>query len=467
MGNDDEIKQLIRHESESFLKHALVQSKGSMALYDVDTEFGKTRHNKSFVVIGATALTILILAVAAVLVTRTIEQGVARAPIDIGVFEDLNLKDILDSSKRNQNDLTRAKLELSQLDDDLKSGLGAADRDYQAAVESIQALNLGKTEESQRMAEAAIARDATKQKLSSSHTAAAAKKREEIAAIQKRIDEYDSRSLAQAKQQQATLANERTAFDIEQNQQAQLFQSRIAEMEAARKRDVAALTSQKDELAASLTARYNPKLTDTRSAALLTGWISPVVSPPAPFHPYLGPAGILDSAAEAKLDQSFSNLEYLTSRLQAVPYINSVPAALSRIEGETRLLVAAYRAALQAAGSDLLIRDQTIAALTARAEAAEASLGEYRQAVAEYARYSHEDGFVIDATDNAKLLLCLDPGVSAQNGDIGYIVRGNESIGNIVLSLSGDKVYAQTTRIMTKPRIFDSIIIAASREAAK
>lgn len=469
MDNDNEIKQLIRRESDSFLKNALIQSKGKEASYNLDTEFARTRHNKSFVVVGVTALTILILGVAAVAVTRVIERNIAKAPVNVTAFEDLNLKDILDSSKRNESDLARAKLELSQLDADLKSGLDAADRDYQSSVESIRARAPGSAEENRQIAEAAAARDAAQRKLKSDYASAAAKKRGEMATIQKRIDQYDSRSLAQAKEAQSTLANEQTAFDIEKKQQADLYESRIADLEAGRRRDVSALTRQKDDLAASLTARYNPKFGDSRASSLLSGWVAPAVSPLAPFHPYLGPAGIFDSDAEARLDASFGNLEYLSAKLQAVPYINSVPSALSRIEGEARVSIAAYRAALQTAGSGLRTRDDTIAALTARAESAEASLEQYRLAVAAYARENHESGYVIDARDGARLLIYLDPGVSVQDGSLGYVVRGDTSVATVTFSLRGKSVYANVAKVEEgeSPQAFDSILIAASREAAQ
>jgi hypothetical protein len=469
MGNDDEIKHLIRRESESFLKNALVESKGKGAAYDLTAEFARTRRNKSFVVIGATAITIAVLGVAAVAVTRAIERNIARAPVDVAAFEDLHLKDILDSSKRNEADLDRAKLELSQLDGDLESGLETADRDYRSSVESIRARALGGADESRSIARAAATKDAVQRKLRVDYSVAAAAKREEIAAAQKRIDQYDSRSLAQAKEEQSTLANERVAFDIEKKQQAQFYESRIAEIEAARDRDMADLTRQRNELAASITARYNPSFQDSLSTSLLSGWSRPTDAPLAPFHPYLGPAGILDSTAQTALDASFGNLEYLSSKLKAVPYINSVPTALSRIEGEARLSVSAYRAALQAAGSGLESRDKTIAELKARAEAAENGLNRYRAAVAAYARENRESGYVIDVGDGAQLLVCLDPGVTVKDGSVGYVVHGDTAVATVAFSLGGGSVYARVVKIEEgkKPEVFDSILVSASPEAAQ
>ena len=57
--------------------------------------------------------------------------------------------------------------------------------------------------------------------------------------MQKRVDQYDTRLVNQAKQQQAVLASQRVAFDLEKQKQADFYEARIKELETARARDVA------------------------------------------------------------------------------------------------------------------------------------------------------------------------------------------------------------------------------------
>ena len=400
MGDDNEIRQLIRHESESFLNTALVHSKDVVKTYDLDVEFAKTKQNKSFFVIVATLIAIVAVGAAAFGVTRAIEISVAASPVDVTAFEDLNLKDILDTSKRNEADMQRVKSDLAQLQLDLKTNLDAVDRDYKAAIVSIKANTANPADEKAQTTIADAAAAAKRQKLQAAYRTASAAKQAEIDAIQKKVDQYDSRAVEQAKKQEAVLQSERMAFDIEKKQQAQMYETRIADLEAARAKDVADLTRQKDELAASLTARYNPTYADDRSASLLQSVRKDL--PPAPaleaFHPYLSAAGVLDKAAMQQLDQSFSDFEYLSAKLRAVPYINSVPSSFSRMESEARASIVSYRVALTAAaGSGLEDRDARIAALEAGPLPREASLEQFRWAVSSFARESRESGYVIDA----------------------------------------------------------------------
>jgi len=471
MGDDNEIRQLIRHESESFLKTALVHSKDVVKTYDLDIEFARTKQNKSFFVIVATLIAIIAVGAAAFGVTRAIEISVAASPVDVTAFEDLNLKDILDTSKRNEADMERAKNDLAQLQLDLKTNLDAVARDYKAAVESIKANTANPADEKAQTTIADAAAAAKRQKLQADYKTASAAKQAEIDAIQKKVDQYDSRAVEQAKKQEAVLQSERMAFDIEKQQQAKMYEARIADLEAARAKDVADLTRQKDELAASLTARYNPTYADDRSANLLQSVKKDLPQAPAPeaFHPYLSAAGVLDKAAMQQLDQSFSDFEYLSAKLRAVPYINSVPSSLSRMETEARSSLAAYRAALTAAGSDLKDRDQTIAELTARAKAAENSLEQYRWAVSSYARQSRDSGYVIDARDTAKLEIYLDPTVPVSDGGTGYVVRGDKTIATLSFHVAAGKVDASVTRMEPDETLlaFDSIVVDASKDAAQ
>jgi hypothetical protein len=478
MGDDNEIRQLIRQESESFLKSALHDSKDVVKSYDFDVEYAKTRQNRSFVVIGATLITIIVLSVAALVVTRFIEARIAAAPVDVAAFDDLNLKDILDTSKRNESDRQRVKLELTQLQYDLSSSISAEDRDLQSSIETIRARSNGSTDERAQVATATAAAAARKRRLNASYVAEAAKKNAELAAIQKKIDQYDSRMLEQANKQEARLQSERMVFDLEKKQQAAVYESRIANIEAARKRDIATLKRQKDELAASLTLRYNPNFADDRSQGLLSGSQADVSTSMAldPLHPYLSSAGVLDPSTATRLDRSFADFEFLSAKLRAVPYINSVPPSLTRIESEARSSISSYRSALAAAGEGLANRDAQIAerdariaVLVARAQAAETSLEQFRFAVSSFARASREGGYVIDPRDSSKILVYLDAAIPVADGASGYIVRGEKSIATVTFHVDGGKTFANLSRLETGETLlaFDTILVDASKEAEK
>ncbi len=470
MGDDNEIRQLIRRESEAFLARAFKEAEQKGSAYDFEREFAQTAKNKSLVVLVATFATLVALGGVAFGVTRIIERRTAAAPVDVTAFEDLNLKDILDTAKRNESEMERSRLEMAKLDYELKTGVEASDRNYQAAAESIQALGLPSSEESRRLKEAQAAAAREKKQIRDAYSAKAKAKQAEIAELQKRIDQYDSRLMEQAKKQQELLDAERRLFDIEKQKQASVYEARIAEIAGARTKDVATLKRQKDELAASLTSRYNPKLTDERSDSLLSGYKPPsAIAPQADMNPYIESSGVAAQGTGAALRRSFSDFLYLSSKIRAVPYINSVPPALARMEAEARESVALYSGALARAGNGLQERDARIRELLARAEAAEKALASYKWAIDQYVRASQEGGYVLDPRDPAGLTVSLNPGVPVSEGSVGYVVRGDKAVATIKFFTKEGTTRARVVEVAEGESIrpFDAVLVEAVPEASK
>lgn len=469
MGDDNEIRQIIRRESESFLTTALHAAKDVGTTYDFETEFAKTKQNRSFLVWGVIAATILALGAAAYGVTRIIGEQAAKAPVDIRVFADLNLKDLLDTAKRNENDMSQAKQELAALDYDYRTRSEAADRSYASAVESIKTRNLGASQENREIEAAAASRDEAKRRLSVDYQPAAAAKKAQIAEIQKKIDAYDQRTMAQAKQQQAVLDNERRLFDMQMKSQTAVYESQIADLKAARTRDMAAMKRQTDALAAALTARYNPVFGDARSKALLDSWKAPLDpgQPPA-LPPYLESRGFMDAGSSLRLDQSLADFRYLSGELGSIPYLNSVPPALSRMESEALADIATYRAALVKAAAGLEDRDAQIAELTATLEATRRALDRYARAVSEYLLANSEGGVVVDPRDPSSIVVDLNPALPAADGSTGYAVRNDRIVARLSFYLKDGRLFARVTNMKAGAglKAFDAIVVDAAAPAA-
>jgi hypothetical protein len=501
MGDDNEVRQLIRRESETFLQKALTDTKGVVKKYDFETEFANTRKNRSPVVVVVTIATIVALGLAAWGVTLLIQRQSRSAPVDVRAFNDLNLKDLLDTSKRNSDDLSRAQQELARISDDYRAANDAADRTYASAVESIKASNFPPAQEKRELDAASAARADTRKKLSASYVPASAALKKQMADIQTRIDSYDKRMMDQAKQQQTLLDSERRLADIEMKKQADIYEARLADLKAARSRDLVSFRQQRDDLRNSLTARWNPVFDDDRSKTLIGNWSEPK-GPKAAFPaipPYLEDRGIMARGSSAQLDQSHSDLLYLVAKLRAIPYMNSVPATLSRIENEIRTSITSYRGALagstaglqdrdeqianlnqQVADRDRQIenlkrqiadliadRDRQIADLNAQKKAVQQIVDRYRWAVGEYLGSTGESGYIIDASDPANVVLELNPAVTAGDGSNGYVVRNGQVIANLSFFAKDGAVLARIVGMSPAAkdvRPFDIVLLSAAGE---
>jgi hypothetical protein len=463
MGDDNEIRALIRRESESSLKRALVESTEVAKKYDFEFEFAQTKKNRSFIVLGATLLTIIALGGAAFGVVKIVERQTAAAPVDVRAFEDLNLKDLLDSAKRNENQIDLAKQSLTKLDYDLKSNLDAADRDYAAALNQIRLRN--PPDEAAQIQAALAVRDARKRQLQGDYNAAAGKLRAQIAEVQSKIDKYDQRLMDQANKQQAILDNTRRVFEIEKKKQADLYEARIADLEARRKSDLAQLTRQRDELAATLTSRYNPTYADPRSATLLKGpFPRSQLSAVQAFPPYLEQNRFIEAGSGVRLDRSLSDFLYISGKLRAVPYMNSIPPALARMETEAFNSIVSYRAALASAAGGLKTRDDQISQLQEREKVIQATLDRFNWAVSEYVQENREGGYILDPRDLNNISVAINPAVSVADQASGFVVRGDKAIATVVFKVGGGSTTAKMVDLVAGETLkpFDTILVHAA-----
>ncbi|HUX37430.1 MAG TPA: hypothetical protein VMV44_05960 [Rectinemataceae bacterium] len=462
MGDDNEIRQLIHREAEDFLSKARDATKDIREVYDLEKEFAKTHKNRSLMIPLVTLATLLVLGGIAWGVTYWIQAANNAAPVDVASFDDLNLKDLLDTAKRNENDMASAQSDLHQLQFDLRSSLDAADQEYESNIENIKARVVRPAEVTKQSAAAKAARDAKKRAVQASFAPRMAAKNAEIAAIQAKIDSYDQRLMQQAQAQQAVLDSANKKFDLERKSLVSDYEKRLADVVARRKSDIAALNTQRARLVASLTVRYNPVFTDQRMQSLLAGWKAPsTYGPYAALPAYLATAGVLSAEDQAKLDASLSDFGYIAEQLRQVPWINSVPDALSRLESEGLQSATLYRSSLAAAAAAIEARDKTIAALTDRAVAAETARDRLRWAVGSYADIRREAGFVVDPRDSSGVVLVMSPLVPVPDGASAFVLRGDKTIATLRISSRGDEKIGVVQSLVDGQSIlpFDSVLV--------
>ncbi len=477
MGDNDEIRQIIHRESERILERALVETEGLAKRYDFQTEFAKSKKNRHPFVLVGTLLTIAALGGAAFGVTRIINERTRRAPIEVGAFEDLNLRDLLDRAKRNEVALGIAKVELGRLEEAYAGELSQIELQLRAAKDTLAASGGREGAEQRRTAgsmdaAAAKARDAAK----ATYEPAIASKKREIERLQAEVDRYDQRLAEQTKKQREAIDNQRRLFELETRQLTDRYEARIAQLERARKAEAEAAARQREELKAALDERrqrelaatilrYNPILDDERSKALLEGWAAGEAAMLPPLPSYLLRARTADESNYAAIERAERNFGYLSARLRAVPYVNSVPAALARAEAEALGAMASYRQLLERAARGLESRDTTIAALEARATTAEVALERYRWAVSEYTRLSREGGYILDPRTPADIVIALSDAFPVAEGMSAYVFRdGDRPIATIAFFLRDGVVRARLVELARGETIrpFDSILVQIS-----
>lgn len=454
MGDENQVKDLSVVVKELLLQEAgkLVSEKPK--LYNLEEEFAHTRANRSLRVFFIVLAFVAVAGAATFGITAYIEDQNRRITVDIKEFDDVNLKDLLNVAKKNDNDMALARTALSDMQLELSDRIGTVNVETASAVEVLATRGLS-AEEREKQAAQIRAQGASKvAALRASYAPKIRAKEAEIKEIQKKIDEYDQRSLESARKQEEVLNNQQKLYDLEMTKQKNQYEARLSEARASYDRDMAAQKAaqksvvkalndkyaadmaalkekQKKEIAA-LILKYNPVFESEADKALLAAAVDPAArNGLAALRTRLAEkAEYADAEALARQQAAIAGRDALLARIRKIPFENSVPPALSRLDALDQTVLLGYEGIADRLLGVIRARDDVIKQREATIQAKEAEAGglarvveQDRVAFEHYARKIRENGFIIAATDPARVSLYLNPVYTVQDGDEGLVFR--------------------------------------------
>jgi hypothetical protein len=475
MGDDNEIRQLIHVEAEDLLKKAKAVTTQGVVAYDFASEFSGSRKNRSLLVIFGSLATILALGFAAFEVTGFIKKQNDSIPVNVRVFEDLDLKNILSGAKDMQKKVQQAQGEINQFMSDRKNDLDAIDRDHQSALLAISAKASSPEEETALIETERKEWEKKRRATEASYAEKISVRTDELKKLG--VASGDQSKVSKAMASQDALDSSGQVLELEKQKLTDEFAARTLELETRSEAAVAAVIKQRDELAAALTARFNPVFSDARSKALIGSWKAPAANPDfVKIADYLVKSSILSPEDIKKYDSSLDNLQYLTGKLETVPWVNSPPTMLSRLKNEAYTSIAGYRGFLDKASKGLDLRDKTIAErdrtiadLNLRLLAMQAERDAYSWSIARHASLQRDDGYVVDTRNPKIMTVLLGYAASVPDGTIALVVRGEKAVGSVRITGRDGKSFASTVSVTPGESIqpLDSIIIPVDSQSAK
>lgn len=450
---------------------------GGGELYDVDKEFRKTRKNRSLLVPLSLAGMVILMSGLAWGITGMINRRAKSVEVDIRSFQDLNLRDLLDSAKRYDADLDRATRELAALEGDRQSRLESIEEKRRSDLALLEAVNLSEDERVRRRRSIEGEAAAASRNIRAGLDPVIQEKRVEIAAIQEKIASYDARSIEEAKKQQEVLDNQQRLYELEKQRLTSFYEERLASLEEALRQEqiqgrrtleraVAELSAAHKREMADLTARYNPTWEAEEPAAKVlsgAGSIGPGAAHPLPQR--TAPAGSPVAAERVRaFAETYDGLRLVLGRLAETPYLNSVPKALSAADASAAALGQEYLALLAASAQAVSSRNARIGELERAVAEARLRLDAAAVALTAYVRSVNAAGIVVAGRGTADIALFIDPQYmgDAGSGRSAWIFRGDdEPVAEAVLERRGDTVFCRILRLEEgmAVRPFDKVLL--------
>lgn len=475
MGDDNQIKDLVAQVSRESLAQSLQNLQKETLAYDLEREFAATKKHRSFFVLGLTLVTVLALVFSAWLTVRIIERRSAQQNVDISSFEDLNLKDLLNVAKRTEDELAVAQRELIALERQQEDEVRLVQSAYSAELELIGAQRGSEADKVRSRSAALQRRDAQLAEIRLRYEPLIIAKQQQIEEISRRLAQYDSRMLEQAKANEEMLASERRLFELDRerllethSQQLAVLQTQLVEeserFEKSRAELLATLRSSHQAELREQALVYNPQFADAGLLAILdarppdvAGFLklfdaaaaveadpsanataegSPEAtpdeaagSPAAPVEPkprlplaaLILDTGVDVTALGTQAAIQASNLLRLAEALTAIPYYNSVPPALAQLRASAFALASTYNSVAELLAVELTQARQAYAQLQSQSQAAIRRLEAERQTL-QSTLAERQSNLRNAETENSVYRAALEV-LAVRSGDTGYVLE--------------------------------------------
>ena len=452
MDNDNQVGREVVRVKDLFLTETFGSQIRPPKLYSVEDEFAKAKKNRSSIVTVTIFAFIILSVVAAAVTTLLIQRSAQQVDFDIADFQNVNLTEILDVQNRNENALETLLRELADLEAQKATRVEEVRSDMAGRIEFVNNENLTIAERNNRISNLRSEEVAFLAEIDREFDPLIEAKREEIAILQARIDEYDTRIIQEAKRNEEILNNQQQLFEFERLKLTDYYETKIGEIEAQANKDKAELVKQKDELVALLRRNhaaelnwqfnlYNPIFEEPAIAAILDrNLVAPTndLSMLPPYNTLLDAESILTRRSFDRLRSALYDFETVLSRVELVPYKNSVPETFRTLRELETIIITEYERLWTTLISNISAKKDVITQQSGMIEDLSNLLARYEYAVDNLAEVSRENGYVVDARDTTNLLVRINTSLPPRDDSIGYVFRDvDDFIGTIRLRQNG------------------------------
>jgi len=421
----------------------------------------------------------------AVGVTLYIEKKSRDVQVGAQAFESVNLRDVLDTAKRLEQDLSKAKKDLEDLQESQRLEIEQARLGFQRESELIgTSTDLTETVKTERLQAARARLNRQINAIQASYAPRIAAKEKEIQGIQKQIDSYDARQVQKAREQEEILNNQRRLHEMEMDRTLKAHANELRELNQRYTREIEGLKKYQQDLVAvlkanhareiaSLILKYNPTSVSDTVAPLLNASIDPAVVQarlPRFNSSLLTAEGLLDVGALSRLSQKLSELNQVVGELKKIPFQNAVPSIIAQIEArqkEVALLyeqiIEAFNRGIQQKNAVLRSQEDTIRGLNRQIAEQNQVLGRYLYAIEQMMLNNREQGYVLDPREPKNLLVVVDKLRVINPGSVARVFRrDDEYIGKIRYEGEAGKAFWVVLELQDPKnpiRPFDKVLI--------
>lgn len=436
MANDNEVKKDLVHLGSKFLPAEIANIDGGTEVYSLEDEFSKTRKNKNWLVFIIVFIFILLIAVFVSIFTYYTNEKDKNIDISISEFNDLRLKEILNSSRLAENNIQIRNNEMQTLIVEMRNQILEINNRY--LIKENQILDKGISTVSARDKLSELKRDEQSEinKVKAQYESKINEKRDQISRIEaeKRKEEL---KLSKARKDSGNIGDE-----------SKIYALKMKSLSDASQGGLTVMADYYNKYIKYLILKYNPVFSPDLKANLDKNTSINEIKKLKDYDDLFQKESVLSRKRFDDLRGKISEHDFLLQRLIGVGYENSVPPALKSIDNLSSSIVNDYE--------NLWFN------LLSTVKQKNSQIEDYKTALDAVLKEKPESGYIISAVDPTKISIHINRLLTVKEGGTALVFRTDDKyIGKIEFYKTPEGLKAKVVSLAgtSKMRPFDRILI--------
>ena len=322
-----------------FLKEELkrIQENRDVKTYNIEEEYSKTKKNKNIFTWIMLFCCFVVILFSSFLITLSITKKNSEIAVSLNVFDDLNLKSLVNNVQKVQTNYDNALKNKAQIQTLYESSLTQAATKRDNDLFLIKSLNLDdKRDRDNRIKAINSEYKETVAQIEKTYSENIKKADIDIAIYKEQLDEYDSDKIEIAKERERVLDSERQLKELESKLLSEKYERRIYDLEntiknersSSKKELVSAITEVSSKYQAEIN-RLDPRLNDKIATEIITNNLitdAVIFDSPSIINQFeLSDDATLTNGFDA-FQKRYDDFRYLHATVSSIPQKNSIPS---------------------------------------------------------------------------------------------------------------------------------------------
>ncbi|HOQ12731.1 MAG TPA: hypothetical protein PK104_10250 [Spirochaetota bacterium] len=432
----DESKEIVSLAGK-FLPEEIVNTDGRTEIYSLEEEYAKTRKNKNWFVIFTVVGFILFISLITYLIYNYSTDKDRNIEVNITEFDDLRLKEILNSTRITDNNIQLAKNDIIKLQVEMRNAILEVNNRYLQSQNALLDKGYSDAEVKSRLALLKKEEEAEVNSIKKKYDGLISEKRAYVSSVeQEKIKAL--RELEKQSKKFGKFSDENKVYEQKMKMLTESSQSGLALMANFYERYVRYIIQKYNPLFSSGEVKSALDRNMKRDETLnLKG-----------YDDLYQKENIISKKRFDETRQKIYDQNVLIQRLIGVGYENSVPVALRTIDNLSHSIVNDY--------------ETLVFSLLSTVKEKNSELEDYRIALDAVLKEKPESGYIISAKDTSKISVHINRLIPVHDGDEALVFRTDDLyIGKIILYRTSDGIKGKLDSLAGKEKLrpFDRILI--------